>query len=498
MDLPEFSIADAAEALGSGQLSETALCRAYEERIALVDRAGPTLGAVLELAPDLEEQAQACERERRAQRIRGPLHGVPVLLKDCIDTAGGMQTTAGSLALAGHRAKRDAWVVERLRAAGAILLGKANMSEWGFMRSLSGVSGWSSRGGQTRNPYALDRSPSGSSSGSAVGVAANLCTVAIGAETDGSIVRPASINGIVGLKPTVGLLGRSGIIPVAHSQDTPGPMARTVTDVATVLSALVGVDPRDASTHEARPHRLTDYLIGLETGGLQGARIGIARSYFGLDAGVDAVLEDAIAALRDLGATVVDPVPLARLPLPLPAEVTIFLYEFKHDINRYLDEHPDVTPRTLEDLIRFNQQHAEQVMPHFGQEIFEFAQSMGDLANADYRAARDEAIRVCRTEGIDKVMRDYELDAIAGPTDSMPAWPIDYETGDRVEGGCSTMPAIAGYPHITVPAGYTRGLPVALSFFAGAWEEPRLLRYAYAFEQGTQHRRAPTYPSSIS
>ena len=324
-----------------------------------------------------------------------------------------------------------------------------------------------------------------------------VCVGAIGAETDGSIVRPASINGVVGLKPTVGLVGRSGVIPVAHSQDVIGPMGRNVADVAALLTALVGVDPGDPATAESAGHLQRDYLAFLDREGLRGARIGVARSYFGFDRGVDDVVEEAIRVLAGLGAIVVDPVPLSMMPLPIESEVTVMLYEFKHDLNLYLEGHPDLGPRTLEDLIRFNLDHADRVMPHFGQEIFEFAHSMGGLDNADYRAAREDGLRLSRTEGIDRILRDYTLDAILAPTDSIPAWKIDYEAGDQIAGGCSTMPAIAGYPHITVPAGYTRGLPVGLSFFAEAWSEPRLLRYAYAFEQATGHRRPPTFPASL-
>lgn len=490
--LEEYGISELQDRLISGEMTSVGVCNAFLERIAAVDRAGPTLRSVIELNPDAMAIAAALDAERRQGTVRGPLHGVPVLIKDSIDTADVMMTTAGSLALLGNIASRDAFAVSRLRDAGAVILGKTNMSEWGYMRSTRGCSGWSSRGGQVRNPYALDRSPSGSSSGSAVAVAANLCTAALGAEVDGSIVRPASINGIVGIKPTVGLVGRSGIIGVAAPQDTAGPMARTVADAATVLTVLAGEDPRDPATHVRDVHRPVDYGAFLDVRALRGARLGVARDLMGTHAAVDAVIEDALRVLADLGAELADPARGAAVPLFGGAEMQLFLYELKVSLNRYLAEHPRARVRSLEELIQFNREHAAEVMPFFGQELLELAQATGSLAEPAYRAAKAECLRLSRTDGIDKVMRDHHLDALVAPTDGMPAWVIDPICGDRIQGGCSSPPAMAGYPHITVPAGYVHGLPVALSFFARAFEEGKLIGYAYAFEQTTKVRRPPT------
>jgi amidase len=495
--LEEYDISTLQDHFATGEWSSAGLCRQLLERIGEIDRAGPTLRSVIEVNPDAPAIAESLDEERRRGRVRGPLHGVPVFVKDSIDTADAMMTTAGSLALVGNIAPRDAFLVTRLRDAGAVILGKTNMSEWGYMRSTRGCSGWSSRGGQVRNPYALDRSPSGSSSGSAVAVAANLCTAAIGAEVDGSIVRPASINGIVGLKPTVGLVSRSGIIGVAAPQDTAGPMTRTVADLATVLTVLAGEDSRDPATSGSDAHRPAEYRAFLDAEALRGARLGVARDLMGTHAGVDAVIDDAVRVLADLGAEVVDPANGTAVPLFGDAEMQLFLYELKGSLNRYLAEHPGAAVRTLEELIRFNWDRRDEVMPFFGQELLELAQAKGGLEEAEYHRAKAECVRLSRTDGIDKVMREHRLDALIAPTDGMPAWAIDPICGDRIAGGCSSPAAMAGYPHITVPAGYFHGLPVALSFFSDAHQEGRLIGYAYAFEQATKVRRPPTFVPTV-
>jgi amidase len=493
----EYSIADLREGLDRGEWTAVSLCEAFLNRISEIDRTGPTLRAVIEVNPQALSIAAELDRVQRQLGPRGPLHGIPILVKDSIDTADAMMTTAGSLAMEGNIAERDAFAVERLRQAGAVLIGKTNLSEWGYMRSTRGCSGWSSRGGQVRNPYALDRSPSGSSSGSAVAMAANLCAAAIGAETDGSIVRPSSINGIVGLKPTVGLVSRSGMIPISHSQDTAGPMARTVADAATILTALAGYDQRDPITSEGLGRAAHDYRDFLDTAGLGGARLGVARGFFGRHEGTDAVIENAIATLRSLGAEIIDPVRFSPSIFTAP-ELELLLYEFKAGLNRYLAEHPRAMVRSLEDIIRFNRNHAGQVMPYFGQELLEMAQATSGLGEPDYLRAKTACLRLARVEGIDKVLREYGVDAIIAPTDGSPAWVIDPIAGDKLLGGCSSPAAMAGYPHITVPAGYVHGLPVGLSIFAGAYEEGKLIRYAYAFEQATQLRRPPTFPASVT
>jgi amidase len=495
--LDEYDISQLQDRFATGEWTSAGFCSALLERIGEIDRAGPMLRSVIEVNPDALAIAASLDDERRRGVVRGPLHGVPVLLKDSIDTADAMMTTAGSVALLGNIAPRDAFLVTRLRDAGAVILGKTNMSEWGYMRSTRGCSGWSSRGGQVRNPYALDRSPSGSSSGSAVAVAANLCTAAIGAEVDGSIVRPASINGIVGIKPTVGLVSRAGIIGVAAPQDTAGPMARTVADLAAVLTVLAGEDPRDPATRGGDTHRPGDYRAFLDVAALRGARLGLARDLMGTHTGVDAVIEGAVQALADLGAQIVDPANGTAVPLFGDAEMQLLLYELKASLNRYLGEHPRAGVRTLEELIRFNRDHADEVMPFFGQELLELARAKGGFEELEYRRARAECLRLSRTDGIDKVMREHRLDALIAPTDGMPAWTIDPLCGDRIAGGCSSPAAMAGYPHITVPAGHVHGLPVALSFFSSAYQEGKLIGYAYAFEQATSVRRPPTFRATV-
>ena len=493
MELHERSIAGLQDLMTSGATSAEEITRAYLDRIDAVDRNGPTLRAMLELNPAAVELAADLDRERRASGPRGPLHGVPIVLKDNIDTGDTMSTTAGSLALEGHRAPDDAFLVARLRAAGAVVLGKTNLSEWANFRSTRSASGWSSRGGQVRNPYALDRTPCGSSSGSGVAVAAGLAAGAIGTETDGSIVCPASVNGVVGLKPTVGLVSRSGIIPIAVSQDTAGPMTRTVEDAAILLSALAGADARDPSTSETQAGEYRAFLAGP---GVRGARLGVVRACFGKHDGADRVIEGAIELLRELGAEMVDDVDLGHDPRLREHELTVLLYEFKAGLNAYLHEHPEAPVRSLEEVIAFNERHADRVMPYFRQELLEMAQAKGGLGDAAYLEARAACLRLTRDEGIDKALREHTLDALVAPTTG-PAWVIDAIVGDRSSGGCSGPAAIAGYPHVTVPAGYVHGLPVGLSFFGGAYREGPLLAYAHAFERAADVRRAPTFVKGV-
>ena len=445
---------------------------------------------MIEVNPEAAAIAAALDAERRQGRVRGPLHGIPVLVKDNIDTRDRMQTTAGSLALAGSAAPRDAFVVERLRAAGAVMLGKTNLSEWANFRSRHSTSGWSGRGGQTRNPYALDRNPCGSSSGSGAAVSANLCAVAVGTETDGSIVCPSSACGVVGIKPTVGLVSRAGIIPIAHSQDTAGPMARTVRDAAILLSAMAGVDPRDSATTASQGKAAADYTKFLEPGGLRGARLGIVRKLFGFSDAVDRLIEEAIAAMKREGAVIVDPVEFAGKMGP---SFDVLLWEFKADLNAYLAARGDGAPvKSLADVIAFNEKHRDREMPHFGQDIMVKAEAKGPLTEKAYLEAVEKCRKASRMDGIDALCEKHSLDALVAPT-AGPAWVIDWVNGDHGEGGASTPPAVAGYPHITVPAGYVRGLPVGISFFGRAWSEPALLKIAYGFEQATKLRRAPQH-----
>ncbi|MCB0931113.1 MAG: amidase [Mycobacterium sp.] len=495
---PELTIADVQNACTRGELTSVALVEGYLRRIGEVDSSGPKLRSLIELNPDAVAIAEALDNERAQGRVRGPLHGVPVVIKDSIDTADSMSTTGGSLALEGNIAPRDAHIVTRLRDAGAVIVGKTNMSEWGYMRSIRPCSGWSSRGGQVRNPYVLDRSPLGSSSGSAVAVAANLCLAAVGAEVDGSIVRPASSNSIVGLKPTVGLVSRSGIIGVAPSQDTAGPMARTVADVAALLTVLSGFDERDPIARDGAARGVIDYRQFLDESALRGARIGVARECFGRHEGTDGLIDSAIAQLEELGAQIVDPVQASSLPFFGDMELELFRYGVKASLNSYLASHPLARVRSLDELIAFNADNAAATMPFFGQEFFEQARRKGDMSDPECRRIIAELRRLSRTDGIDKALRDFRLDAIVAPTEGSPPFVIDPVVGDNLlPGGCSTPPAVAGYPHISVPAGYLHGLPVGLSFFAGAFAEPTLIGYAYAFEQATTARRQPTFAPTL-
>jgi len=461
------------------------LVEAHTARISAHDA---RLGAIIELNPDAVTVARERDAERAAGDLRGPLHGIPLMVKDNLDTGDRMMTTAGSLALDGHHATADSHVVHLLREAGAVILAKTNLSEWANFRSTRSSSGWSSRGGQTRNPHDLTRTPSGSSSGSAVAVAAGYCAGAIGTETDGSIVSPSSVNGIVGLKPTVGLVSRFGIIPIAHSQDTAGPMTRTVADAALMLSAIAGTDPRDPATSGA-DRRRQDYRAALDPAGLQGARLGVARNYCGYHDRVDRLLEDAIDALKEAGAEVIDPITLPPADEIRPYEAVVMQTEFKHDLKAYL-ETTDADIRNLGDLIAFNRSHASTVMPHFAQERLEAAFERGDLKDPDYL----EALAICRrlggTDGIDAAMARDRLDAIIAPT-TAPAPLIDWLCGDNRLGGCSCPTAVTGYPHLTLPMGFVGRLPVGLSLFAGAFQESKLIRLAFAFEQHTQHLQPP-------
>jgi amidase len=491
-ELEEATISDLQERMASGELSAVAITDLYLGRIDALDKQGPAVNAMIELNPDAPAIAAQLDEERDAGNVRGPLHGIPVVIKDNIDTADRMQTTAGSMALAGSIAAQDSTVAAKLREAGAVILGKANLSEWANFRSERSSSGWSGRGGQTNNPYALDRNPCGSSSGSGVAASANFCAAAIGTETNGSIVCPANANSLVGIKPTVGLVSRAGIIPISHTQDTAGPMTRTVADAAAVLGALTGVDPRDDATSASEGRAQNDYTQFLDADGLRGARIGVARNFFGFHERVDALMEEAIDAMRRQGAEVVDPVEL-RLGDAGDASYQVLLYEFKADLNAYLGALGPTAPvHSLEEAIAFNEQNAAVEMPYFRQEIFEEAQEKGPLTSPEYRDALATATRLSRGEGIDALMDRERLDAIVAPTDG-PPWPTDLVTGDHYIGGSSSPAAIAGYPDITVPMGYVFGLPVNISFFGRAWSEAVLIRIAYAFEQATMARRPPRF-----
>ena len=490
-------LAALAAQMASGSLSCESLTRRYLERIDALNRRGPALCAVIETNPRAVELAVALDRERAAQGARGPLHGMPLLIKDNIETSDRMMTTAGSLALEGWYAPEDAPLVARLRAAGAVVLGKSNLSEWANFRSTHSSSGWSARGGQTRNPYALDRTPSGSSSGSAVAVAADLCAAAIGSETDGSIVSPASINGVVGLKPTVGLVSRRGIVPISHSQDTAGPLAKSVRDAAILLGAMCGADAADPASAAVGDRFLGDYRPYLAADGLKGARLGVARKFFAENEPMNAFLDTCLGVLSRAGATLVDPADLPQHGEWEAPELDVLLYEFKADLNAYFARLPANAPvRSLEALIRFNDAHASAELAQFGQELLRRAQAKGDLSEEAYRKARASCLAATRSNGIDAVVAAHRLDAMVTLT-SGPAWLIDRVNGDADTGGCSSPAAIAGYPHITVPAGLHRGLPVGLSFFGTAFSEPTLLRLASGFEHVVAPRPMPELRPSV-
>jgi amidase len=493
----ESTIMNLHRRLVRGETNARDIVAQFLRRIEAIDISGPMLNAMIEINPEALTIAELLDDELNSGHVRGPLHGIPIVLKDNIDTADQMTTTAGSLALAGVIAARDAFLVQKLRQAGVIILGKANLSEWANFRSTHSVSGWSSRGGQTRNPYALDRNPCGSSSGSAVAVAANLCLAAIGTETDGSIICPSQSNGIVGLKPTLGLISRSGIVPIAHSQDTAGPMGRCVEDVAVLLGAMTGVDPLDAPTSESMGKSFQDYRQFLHKDGLKGARLGIARNYFGFNPHVDELMEGCLQVLKACGAELVDPANLENADATDPTELEVLLYEFKSDLNTYLSNlGPAARVHSLSEVIAFNEENKDRVMPFFGQERMLKANEKGPLTDESYLKALATNRRLSREEGIDATLRKYELDAIVAPSGG-PAWLTDYANGDSHSGGCTSAAAVAGYPHITVPAGYVYGLPVGLSFFSAAYSEPILLRMAYAFEQATRYRKPPKFFRTI-
>jgi amidase len=497
--LDEVTIDDLQSRMRAGSESAQSLVKTYLARIDAIDQRGPAINSVIELNPDAIAIATQLDGERKAGKLRGPLHGVPVLIKDNIDTADRMHTTAGSLALSENIAARDSFVAERLRAAGAVIIGKTNLSEWANFRSSHSTSGWSGRGGQTHNPYALDRTPSGSSSGSGSATAANCCAVAIGTETDGSVTSPAAAAALVGIKPTLGLISRAGIIPIAHSQDTAGPMARTVRDAAILLGALTGVDARDAETRGSAGHALTDYTTSLDRDGLRGARIGIARKrYTGYSAETDKLLESAIALMKQHGATIVDPADIATAGETDDSELDLLYYEFKADLNAYLSQlKPNVAVRSLADVIAFNTKNPSRELRFFGQEIMETAQKKGPLTDKQYLSNLAKNRRLMRDKGIDTTITKHRLDAIVAPTQG-PASLIDLVNGDAGGGGSFTAPAaVAGYPHITVPMGFVRGLPVGISFVGRAWSEPTLLKLAYAFEQAAPARRKPAFAATV-
>ena len=493
-ELDEMTVAQMQEAMSSGRYTSRRLVDLYLQRIQAIDRSGPLLRSVIELNPDAASIADALDVERKAKGPRGPMHGIPMLIKDNIDTADRMSTSAGSLALDGSIAARDAFVVQQLRAAGAVIIGKTNLSEWANFRSTKSASGWSARGGQVRNPYVLDRNACGSSSGTGAAIAANLAAVGVGTETDGSIVCPSTVNALVGMKPTIGLVSRSGIIPISHTQDTAGPMARTVSDAAILLHAMIGADPKDAATARAPRGPATNYRLALNAGALKGARIGVARKrYFGYSAPADRLVDAAIAAMKAQGATIVDPADIPTAAQLDDCEFEVLLYEFKADLNEYLKGlGPSAKVRSLEDLIAFNQREKEREMPFFGQEIFLLAQKKGPLTSAAYKKALNTCAARSRTQGIDVVLLRHKLDAIVAPTGS-PAWPIDPVNGDHFLGASSTPAAVAGYPSVTVPAGFAFDLPVGISFIGKPWSEARLLAFAYAYEQATKHRRPPQF-----
>ena len=491
-ELDELTVADLQRHMRSGRYSARSLTEKYLARIAEIDHQGPSLHSVIETNPDALAIARALDEERQAKGPRGPLHGIPVLIKDNIDTADRMTTTAGSLALEGSIALRDSFVARRLREAGAVILGKTNLSEWANYRSTHSSSGWSGRGGQTRNPYILDRNPCGSSSGSGSATSANLCAISIGTETDGSIVCPSALNGLVGIKPTVGLVSRAGIIPISATQDTAGPMCRTVADAAALLTALTGIDPRDPAT-QASAGKAEDYTKYLDANGLRGARIGVARKFFGYNREVDAIMEAAIARMKQQGATIVDPADIPTHGEFDHFESIVLSYEFKDGLNKYLaTTRPGVKIRTLADAIAFNDRNRAREMPWFDQEIFLQSQARGPLTDKTYTDALEKCRLLSREQGIDAALKKNNLQALIAPAGG-PAWLTDPITGDHDTGGSSSPAAVAGYPNIAVPAGFVHGLPVGISFFGAAWSEPVLIKFAYAFEQATKVRRQPTF-----
>jgi amidase len=494
--MKEYTIREVQLLMESGKLSAEKLTKMFLSRIQEIDKQGPRLNSIIEVNPEAIEIAKILDKKRRSNEIHGLLHGIPIIIKDNINTSDKMQTTAGSLAFKGHIANEDAFIVKKLRDAGAIILAKSNLSEWANFRSTRSTSGWSSRGGQTLNPYSLNRNPCGSSSGSAVAVAANLCSAAIGTETDGSIICPSQTNSIVGIKPTVGLVSRTGIIPISHNQDTAGPMARTVQDAAILLNAMVGIDPNDDST--VKQHDIpSDFTGFLDSNNLGGIRIGIARNFFGKNDLVDKIIERSINQIKQLGIQIIDPIEMKSINELSEYEFQVLLYDFKNDLNKYLLSYGPINSlKNIDDIINFNIKHKEQVLHHFGQELFIMATEKDSLESDDYREALKQCHRLARDEGINAVLKQHDLDAIIAPSGG-PAWLIDYINGDHSTGGSSSAAAVSGYPNITVPAGYIHGLPVGISFFGDAFQEPKLLKIAYAFEQSTKIRKSPSFLPKI-
>ena len=492
-EFDEKTVSELQEDMKSGKYTAYSIAEKYLSRIEVIDRHGPAVNSVIETNPDALAIASALDKERKEKGPRGPLHGIPVLIKDNIDTADRMMTTAGSLALVGSKPPKDSFVAQKLREAGAVILGKTNLSEWANIRSRHSSSGWSGRGGLTRNPYALDRNPCGSSSGTGAAISANLAAIGIGTETDGSIVCPSTANGLVGIKPTVGVVSRSGIVPISHTQDTAGPMCRTVRDAAILLGALVGVDSDDSATKESSGKSFTDYTQFLKPDGLRGARVGVARKYSGFNERVDSVMESALDVLKKQGATVVDPAEIETLGKFDDTEFTGFLYELKADLNAYLARlGPSAPVKSLKEIIEFNERNREKEMPYFGQDVFIKSEEKGPLTTKEYLDAVETNHRLSRKEGMDAVMDKHNLDALVAPTGG-PAWLTDLVNGDHFTGGSSNAAAVAGYPDVTVPAGFIFGLPVGISFFGRAWSEPVLIRLAYAFEQATKVRKPPRF-----
>ncbi len=496
-ELEEMTISELQDGMKSGKFTARSLVEKYSARIDEVDKHGPAVNAVIEMNPEALAIADALDQERKSKGPRGPLHGIPVLIKDNIATADRMMTTAGSLALVGSKPAKDSFVAQKLRAAGAVILGKTNLSEWANIRSSHSTSGWSGRGGLTRNPYALDRNPCGSSSGTGAGISANFAAVGIGTETDGSIVCPSSLNGLAGIKPTVGLVSRANIIPISHSQDTAGPMCRTVRDAAILLGALTGVDVDDSATAASAGKSQTDYAQYCDPNGLKGARIGVARKFFGFSDAVDALMTQSLDLMKQQGATLVDPADIETLGKFDDSEFMIFLYELKSDLNAYLARlQPGSPVRTLKDIIEFNERNRQKEMPYFGQDIFIKSEAKGGLTEKEYLDAVAKNHQLARVEGIDALMDKHQLDAIVAPTGG-PAWLTDLVTGDHFGGGSSNAAAVAGYPNINVTAGSIMGLPVGISFFGRAWSEPTLIKIAYSFEQASKVRQAPKFLASL-
>ncbi|SMD32670.1 amidase [Reichenbachiella faecimaris] len=490
-ELEEKTVVELQQMMEKGNYSSVAICQLYIDRIKAIDQVENGLHAVIELNPDALSIAAALDQERAAGKVRGPLHGIPIMIKDNINTGDQMETTAGSLSLLGSDVEKDAFIVAKLREAGAVLLGKTNLSEWANFRSERSSSGWSGRGRQTRNPYVLDRSPCGSSSGSGVAVSANLCTITIGTETNGSIVCPSSLNGVVGIKPTVGLWSRSGIIPISKTQDTAGPMGRTVADAAVLLGALVGMDAEDEMTQDSLAVVYQDYTQFLDLDGLKGKRIGIFRGPMGMHEGVDAIMEQSFLAMKKAGAILVESIELGEMHYLGNAEYELLLYEFKDGLNAYLSGlRSDFPYKNIEDLIQYNKENSSEEMPYFQQEIFELAYSKGNLTDEAYQEAYALCQKISRTDGIDLAVNRHNLDAIVAPTGD-PAWKIDRINGDNYRISSSSMPAMSGYPNITVPAGNVQGLPIGISFFSTAYKEAELIAIAYSFEQKTKARIVP-------